>query len=255
MRAGNEPSRIVLNARQGSDTSKQTHPALYRMPPPEESRDAVVYTGMTTRVQTFYTDLTVLMEAVKEVSRRMIRMTRSKSGMAGALGHYYYWCEDFRQKSRSRKIDGILNVAAVQRWIAGSSSIEIRVDLIGPTLEYRRSIIYNPNKMKGNWVDTRNVYRHAGRIGGRGLERGERAAYRRAFRGTHNGLRSANPIQYLVVQAVQRNYKDIRFTYLYLRSKENLPIRDTDWSPSRGKNKNVPLISMKIKNESNRGRW
>lgn len=221
-------------------------------------------TGFNSNIRFFYTDMTLLFRAVSVAWVRMMALTRVLRGNAAAT--YYFWCNDSLIPARSKKVS---NLGQVRSWLAETTDPLATVSILGPTVEYRRPVIYNPKgrRQQRQWVNsTRAVnegpatdrYRHTtgatrSRIGGkkakdRAMTNSIKVSGLRRRKGkTYFSVQVAKAIGFMVRQEIRRQFRDIYSSYRFTRSREPLPIIDKKWKPD-GANIHIPVLSLGLKN-------
>lgn len=128
--------------------------------------------------------------------------------------------------------------------------------MIGPTLEYRRHMIYGAKRKSKLWTTARN----ANRGNDRGLSRydfSDKSSIKTGDKGLYYRLRSdpknsvsarievTKAVQSQIRDIMRRNYRGINITYGFTKSRERLPIF-SDWKPD-GENIHVPVMRFFVK--------
>ena len=272
IKLGNPPTRIVFDRRQAMELKESHQKALAKLNPANAND---YFPEFRSRIQTFYGGLEKLADAVEFAHRRLVtkipRLTGTAAGLRMVDGKraIYFWCSDPENRSRSRVCT---NTAEVRQWLSESHGNSINVRILGPTIEYRRDIIYRTSRVKqrSRWVGVSrglspgyatDRYKFTARYKALTAEKKGRLTDRigiRSIRPRGRGktiyqTRVADAINSTVAGEVRRAYRDVWVGYRFTRSKESLPIKDDRWRPS-GQNIHIPEIYLGMKRLGPRGR-
>lgn len=100
------------------------------------------------KIGLFYQGTVDIYKAVVSVYADLLRLTRRQSGLG--VGTYYFWCvnKDNRADDARKSTPG-----GVKLWLDKVQSSRVTIHVLGPTVPYRRKLIYNqkgsPNATKG----------------------------------------------------------------------------------------------------------
>jgi hypothetical protein len=198
--------------------------------------------GIRRKVTFTYVDLEVFAAAVQLAWLELNKRMRVRGG--AAKRSVYVWCADARVRNRSGKHSSIRSVL---QWIEASGHMEISVHIIGPTLEYRRGIVYNPRGKPYTALWQTQTRQPAGQS----FSDLDRRQIRQYFASIRSRL-AVKAVHLGVVRKVKPKFKDIKVRYLFTRSKETLPIKSR-WTPDR-RNIHVPVIFLAPKFPTGYGR-
>ena len=250
----NFPTRVVIDKRATVDLTPADAQALAR------AGNRVTFEGLDNNIRFFYTSTGTIKAAAQYAWTLLLNLTRSLTGTA--RDSYYIWCSDAGKRGSGRKFT---DISGALDWLDQNTGPLISFRILGPTIEYRRKIIYNP---RGRQQQTRWVRAARGINEGRAIDRyrftrpaqskvkpGEstdRIVIRKSRgRKTTYQARVAKAIQEIVIQNTRRQFRDISIKYRFVRSKElPLPIK-TAWKPSE-QNVHIPELSLWVKQQHGR---
>lgn len=129
----NRPSTLVVNKR-GYSLSESESKTLA-----VAQTGGVVITGKWSKLSLLYSSVADLAQATAAVYAELLKLTRRKSGTG--FRSYYFWLNDKDNKGRSTRAESI---TAVKAWLDQSRGSRVSVHILGPTVVYRRKLIYNP---------------------------------------------------------------------------------------------------------------
>lgn len=253
---GNFPSRVVIDRRTTIDLSPADARALAR------AGNNVTFIGLDRNIRFYYTSNGTLAQALTYAWDLLRSLTRVGPRGPHAVSSYYIWCSDLTDKARSKKFK---EVDGAVKWIVEARG-QVRVAILGPTYEYRRQLIYNPEgrKQQTRWVSAgkginegpaRDRYTYTGNTKSKvdGKQTGNIAvrSHRRGGK-TFYQAQVAKAIQQIVVQNVKRQFRDLMASYRFVPSKElPLPLyKSPKWRPTS--NVHIPELGLIVKRQHGR---
>lgn len=168
----------------------------------------------------------------------------------------YFWMTDYKNPGRNRRA---YSLAAVDTWLKDSDGETVTVNIVGPLTEYRRKVIYEYANSRGarrflkpSALDPRTgIILDSTRVksdsSGNAVVR-----YNKKSGVARLGVNKA--INDTIAQRMRRHYRHLSFSYRFVRSK--IPLRlynSPKWRPD-GQNINIPIIQIRLKRRSRRGR-
>lgn len=94
--------------------------------------------GWRRRISLFYGQQVDIFQAVSAVYNDLVRLTRADTGRGA--GSIYFWCEDKDNPPGVR----LSSLGQVRAWLIGVEGTRVTVHILGPTVVYRRKLVYNP---------------------------------------------------------------------------------------------------------------
>lgn len=267
IRFDNPPSRALVDRRRFSDVTPADVQALKSM-----SFSARIFPSVQRNIRWTFSNLEVLWDAVKYAYVRLRKAMKQNWASGDSWKSVYFWCSDPIAKGRSKKC---LRIEQVKAWIAASSNQYVNVRILGPTLEYRRTVIYGRGtggRKLSRWVSTKRAagmlgpgkdrYTFRGKVNSlldknktkKGAKKIKTNAVqiRTRMRGTSFGskyqVKVGKAIHTAVAADVKRSFKDIRIWYRFTRSREKLPVKDKKWERESmtGPNIHIPELFIGI---------
>lgn len=249
---GNVVNKVVIDRR----NVKTINPAEAKS---IASYDAVRIPELKRQVAFFYTSIGTLIDAFTSTWNRLLSLTPSKTGDARAS--YEFWVADHTDPSRNTRMH---NAAGVVNWLEKSASGDVLVHILGPKVEYRRSVIYRSQGQKTKFISAKDASVNRtkflkpqsrnlpGYLKSQGKGIVSRATRRRG--GIKTEVLVAKAIQEIAISSLKRQYRDIWFSYGFIREHPSalpLPImnhlpRNKHWVPS-GLNAHIPVIYLRVK--------
>ncbi len=129
----NEPTAIEFNRRATRLTDKQAE-RLSQLSP-----GSSVIAGTWRRIGFTYGRLADIFEAVVAVYSDLRGLTRRDTGTG--VSTYYFYGKNVDNPSGSRVLRSL---SQVQTWLEANQGGQVTISILGPTVVYRRKLIYNP---------------------------------------------------------------------------------------------------------------
>ncbi len=150
----------------------------------------------------------------------------------------YFYAQNPENRGQSRVIH---TIGGVRSWLSRQSSRSVSIHIIGPTVEYRRPVIYRKrggNPLRRRARRARDVENRPG-----GTSVGQRTDTKTG----RTSITIAKSINMLVAERTKRSFRDMYVKYRFIRSREKLPLANSPkWRPT-GENINVPRIYIGLK--------
>ncbi len=234
----------------------------------------VQFIGLKRNLRFIYTDLETLAHAAKYAWHRVRALTQNSSGFT--RGSYRMWLQDPSNPGRTTEVK---SADAMVRWVAASTSQDIRIEIQGPTASDRRKRIYGYSGQKSKWVSPSKAFNDGKAIDrykflkpkdraiGRATNANGDPVQLRANKGNRGGLvlrashgrkrtrysaGVAQALQEVVQRQVRSKYRDIGVYYGFKPNKGDWAVRPGDRKTQWGTF--IPVLSLTLKRRFGKGR-
>lgn len=211
--------------------------------------------GWRRKIRLSYNQTFDIFGAVVGVISDLKSLTRKLTGRG--VGTYYFWCANKDNQAKSRRFSGN-QLAGVKRWLDESSGDRVTISVIGPTVSYRRKLIYRPRGRADttapeNKLLTKSVGVLSSRARGTSIDRIKGFDRDAGIRVREVGKTKRRVVvqfdikqalQRIVVRRNKRRFKGVWMQYAFVPSKEALPSVPSDKGKKYGLGLygNVPVI-------------